>query len=78
MLWNRLMWFWTRALVKLRQSVGMPNKMLARAERPESLASPNSCGLVLARRTAHLTELEGVCLIVCPHRGDLSMLLFPL
>lgn len=29
-----------KGFVKLRQSVGMPNKMLARAERPESLASP--------------------------------------
>jgi len=49
--------------------------MLAHAERPESLASPNSCGLVLARSTAHPVELEGVS-HHSPHRGDLSMLPF--
>jgi hypothetical protein len=38
------MWFWVRCLVKVAPcQVGMPNKILAHAERPESLASPNSC-----------------------------------
>lgn len=36
--------FWGKCLVKVAPcQVGMPNKILAHAERPESLASPNSC-----------------------------------
>jgi hypothetical protein len=36
---------WASAFVQVAScQVGMPNKILAHAERPESLASPNSCG----------------------------------